>query len=85
MDDIPPPKVIAGEKIVCLEGHEVGVVLDTVPLSRSILAGNVLITGGEVLSRPPRQRIECRQCRNSVARIDDRERWTVRLERGWVR
>ena len=81
----PPPKVIAREQIICVEGHQVGTVLNTVPLALSILAKDVSITDGEIISLPPRHRVECRQCRNLIARIDRRDRWSVRLERGWVK
>lgn len=85
VNDLPPPKVIAGEPIICLEEHQVGTVLNTVPLALSILAKDISITDGETVSLPPRYRVECRQCGNPIARIDDRDRWSVRLKRGWVR
>ena len=81
----PPPKVSAGEQLICVEGHQVGTVLNTVPLALSILAKDVSITDGEIVSLHLRHRVECRQCRKLIARIDDRDRWSVRLKREWVR
>ena len=61
MHDQPPRKVIAGEWIVCLEGHQAGTVLATVPLALSILAEDVSTTEGETVPVPPRHRVECRR------------------------
>ena len=85
MSAAPPPKAKAGDVIVCSLGHEVGSVLNTIPLALSILVDDVSINHGVPASVPSRYRFLCGQCGRPVARVDDRERWSVRLERGWVR
>ena len=85
MSPAPPPKVYAGDMVVCSLGHQAGSVLNTVPLSLSILVTDVSITSGVPAAVQSRYRFLCGQCGRPVARVDDRERWSVRLERGWVR
>ena len=85
MSDAPPPKLQAGEVISCSSQHQVGTVLNTVPLILSIRAKDIALPDGVPASTPSRHSIRCRQCGKPVANVDDQERWSVRLERGWVR
>jgi hypothetical protein len=85
MSDAPPPKLQAGEVISCSSGHQVGTVLNAVPLALSIRANDVALPDGVRASALSRYNVRCRQCGKPVANVDDQERWSVRLERGWVR
>ena len=78
----PPPKAYAGEAIVCSLGHQAGTVLNTVPLALSILVSDFAVTSAVPPSGPSRYRFLCGECSRPVIRVDDRERWSVRLERG---
>ncbi len=80
----PPPKVKAGDPIVCAAGHQVGSVLNIVPLASPILAADVSIANGKRVGNRS-DKVQCAVCERPAARISAREHWSVRLDRSWVK